>query len=85
MTLRMVSKGSDGWVLHLSEALSAIPLEQEPDMLTEYLHEIRFPFRKRKSRFVFPPVLDKGSLVEILQHFYDGIADVVVEESKVTP
>jgi len=54
-------------------------------MLTEYLHEIRYPFRKRRGRFVFPPGLDKGSLVEILQHFYDGIADVVVEESKVTP
>jgi hypothetical protein len=76
---RVVAKTADGWQLGMSEPLSAIAPQEEPDMLTEYLREIRYPYRKVKSRFVFPAGIRESDIFEVLQHFYDCAAEVEVE------
>ena len=75
----MVLKTSDGWELQMSEPLSAMAPEEEPDLLLEYLNEIRYPYRKKKGRFIFPTAVQASEIFEALQHFYEGVADVIVE------
>ncbi len=75
---RVIAKSAEGWLLHLSEPLSAIAPEEEPDMLTEYLREIHYPYRKVRGRFVFPAAIREADIFEVLQHFYDGTAEVEI-------
>jgi len=79
MVKRVISKNSAGWSLQVSEPWAAIVGEDEPDLLVEYLDEIRYPYRRRRKLFMFSPALRERDIVEVLQHFYSEIADVIVE------
>jgi len=50
--------------------------QEEQRRLTEYFHETRFPYRIIEGRLCVPESVPWDEIIERLDHFYDGIADI---------
>lgn len=67
--------GSDEW-------RATIPLDHWDDFL-EYARETRLPLQKRATSregvsVALPEGLSAGTVEEVFEHFFDGIAEVIV-------
>ena len=78
MIKRILTRNAAGWSLPLSKPLLSSRDGDEYEMLINYLNEIRFPYQKRVNQFLFPISVPQENIVEILSHFYDGVAEMVV-------
>ena len=57
----------------------------ERKRLLEYFREIRAPFRHLRGELVLSDGMTPSSVLEIVRHFYDGVAEVRLGNSSNDP
>lgn len=77
MTERIIVHEGEWWKVRT--ASGSIP-ESERRELIEYFSEIRYPFSRRGVMLRISDRPGRESLLEVLGHFYDGRAEVILSD-----
>lgn len=57
----------------------------EYDRLVEHLNDFGLPFRAHTDAIQFPESLNRGTIMEALNQFYDGIAEIRIGSDSMSP